>query len=223
MRSPENRIPIRATPEMMKRHHSAHYYAHRVKESLTTRVSKLVCTIFLGLLFLVGIITFILWLSLRPHRPRFHVQQFSIPALAAAAEGFENAQIIYNATVRNSNQNIGIYYDSSAITVFYEDQSIGGAPVLFPFYQEPKNTTVIAGVLGGASLTVTNQRWQQFLAARARGEVVFRLEITSTIRFKISSWDSKRHRVHANCPVGVGPDGLILPAYRDRKCPVYFS
>ncbi|KAL0321158.1 UNVERIFIED_CONTAM: hypothetical protein Sradi_5377300 [Sesamum radiatum] len=224
MRS-NDRIPIQSGPEngrAMRRHHTARYYAHRVKESLTTRVSKLICAIFLFLLFLVGIITFILWLSLRPHRPRFRVEEFSIPALAQGG-GPETAQIIYNATARNANQNMGVYYDTMQLTVFYMDQSIGGMPLLPPFYQEPKNTTIIAGQLGGDALRVTNQLWQQFLADRARGQVVFRLEITSIIRFKISTWDSKRHTMHANCPVGVGPDGFILATYRDKRCPVYFS
>ncbi|KAK6149800.1 hypothetical protein DH2020_017325 [Rehmannia glutinosa] len=224
--SPDTHIPIQSgTPEYrhVKRHHTARYYAHRVKESLSTRVSKLICTIFLTLLFLVGLIAFILWLSLRPHRPRFHVQEFSIPELAQEIIGLENVQIIYSATARNANQNIGIYYDSTQLTVYYEEQSIGGAHLLFPFYQEPKNTTVIAGQLGGTNLTVTSQRWHQFMADLGRGEVAFRLEITSTIRFRIWTWDSKRHKVHANCPVGVGPDGLILPNYKDKRCPVYFS
>ncbi|PIN18679.1 hypothetical protein CDL12_08648 [Handroanthus impetiginosus] len=191
------------------------------RESLTTRISKLICAIFLALLILVGIITFILWLSLRPHRPRFHVQEFSMPSLPQES-GFKNAQIVYNATVRNANQNIGIYYDSMQLTLYYQDQSIGGSQLLFPFYQKPKNTTVIAGELAGRNLTVTSQRWQEFMADLADGEVVFRFDITSTIRFKISTWDSKRHVMHANCPVGIGPDGLILPSYKDKRCPVYF-
>ncbi|KAL3615006.1 hypothetical protein CASFOL_040667 [Castilleja foliolosa] len=209
---PDHQIPLQTTPQdrPIKRHHTARYYVHRVKESLTTRVSKLICSIFLTLLFLVGIITFILWLSLRPHRPRFHVEGFSLPDVG---------QIIYNVTARNSNQNIGVYYDSMQVAVFYEDQSVGGEPVLFPFYQGPKNTTVIAGQLSG----VASERWHQFMAARTRGEAVFRLEVTSVIRFRISSWDSKRHRMHANCPVGVGQDGSLLPSYRVNRCPVYFS
>lgn len=217
-----NQIPIEPTGDdkpVVKRHHS---YAHRVKESLTRRVSKLICAIFLTFFFIVMVVAFILWLSLRPHRPRFHVQEFSIPALAQQG-GFQNAQIIYNVTARDVNQNMGVYYDSMQLTVFYEDQRVGGSPVLFPFYQKPKNTTVIAGELGGATLTVTSQRWQQFMADLGRGEVVFQLHFTSTIRFRIWSWDSKHHKMHVHCPVGVGPDGLILPTYKDRRCPLYFS
>ncbi|KAL8507521.1 hypothetical protein ACS0TY_018170 [Phlomoides rotata] len=204
----ENRIPVQ--DRSLKRHHTARYYVDRVKESLTTRVSKLICAIFLGLLFLVGIITFILWLSLRPHRPRFHIHDFSI----------QESSLTYNLTARNSNSNIGIYYDSMELTLYYhEDQTMGDSPLLYPFYQEPKNTTIIAGQLSAAALKL----WQQVAADRARGEVIFRLEVTSVIRFKISSWDSKRHRMHVNCAVRVGPNSSILPLYKDKKCPVYFG
>lgn len=223
--SPE-RFPVRRDhqePRPIKRHHTAHYYVHRVRESLTTRVSKLICAIFLSLLLLVGIITFILWLSLRPHRPRIRVHEFSVPGLNQAT-GFENARISFNASARNSNHNIGIQYDSVDGSVYYRDQKIGSTPLVSePFYQEPKTTTVIDGSFSGATLTVNSQRWQEFLNDRARGTVVFRLELTSTIRFKVSSWESKRHRMYANCDVDVGPDGLILAISKDKRCPVYFS
>lgn len=220
MNSSSAQIPIHSNPERpIKRHHTPRYYAHRVRESLATRVSKLVCTIFLSLLFIIGIISFILWLSLRPHRPRFHMHDFSIPIA-----GFENAHVNFNVTARNPNQGIGIYYDAMQVALFYDEQSIGSTSLLNPFYQEPKNTTVLAGdLITGSTLTVTNQMWQQIMANLAQGTAVFRLELTSTFRFKISSWDSRHHRMHANCPVGVGTDGLITAQYKDKRCPVYFS
>lgn len=219
------RIPIghASDPGPLKRRHTARYYAHLVHDSLTTRVSKIICTIFLGLLLIIGMVTFILWLSLRPHRPRFHIQEFSVPGLGQAT-GFDNAQISFNATARNSNHNIGIYYDAMDGSLYYRDQQIGSiTQLLQPFYQEPKNTTVVEGVFTGASLTVNSQRWMEFSDDRTRGTVVFRLQLTSTIRFKIWSWQSKRHRMYANCEVSVGPDGLILPISKEKRCPVYFS
>ncbi|XP_041023477.1 NDR1/HIN1-like protein 26 [Juglans microcarpa x Juglans regia] len=206
----------------IKRHHTPREIVHRVRESLTTRVSKMVCAIFLMFLFVLGLTTFILWLSLRPHRPRFHVQEFSIPGLGQAT-AFENAQISFNVTIRNPNEHIGIYYDSMDGSVYYKDQKIGSNQLLFPFYQEPKNTTVVADLLSGEALTVNSQRWTEFMNDRAAGMVVFRLEITSIIRFKISRWSSKHHRAHTNCHVSVGPDGVILPTSRDKRCPVYFT
>lgn len=111
-----------------------------------------------------------------------------------------------------------------ALTVYYhEDQNTGGSPLPSPFYQEPKNTRILSGTLSGAALKTAGELWQQIAADKARGEVIFRLEVSSVIRFKISSWDSKRHRMHANCAVRVGPDGSILPVYKETRCPVYFG
>ncbi|KAG6573210.1 NDR1/HIN1-like protein 13, partial [Cucurbita argyrosperma subsp. argyrosperma] len=225
MHSP-SQLPVHHTntPEHrpIKRHHTARYYVHRVKESLTTRLSKLICAIFLSLLLIVGIITFILWLSLRPHRPRFFIHDFSVPGLGLET-GFENAQIAFNVTARNSNLNIGIYYGSITGSVYYRDQKIGSTPLLDSYYEAPKTTKVLAAVLSGATLNINNERWMEFNNDRSKGTVAFRLEITSTIRFRISTWDSKRHGMHANCDVSVGPDGMILPSSRDVRCPVYFT
>ncbi|KAJ9689599.1 hypothetical protein PVL29_012343 [Vitis rotundifolia] len=210
----------RQTAPPIKRHHTARYYAHRVRESLTTRLSKFICTIFLGLLLVLGVVTFILWLSLRPHRPRFHIHKFSVPNLAEGA-GF--TEITFNVTARNSNQNIGIYYDSMEASIYYKDQRVATTSLLFPFYQEPKNTTVIYKELNGNTITENSERTMELMNDVAKGTVVFGLELTSTIRFKVSTWKTKGHRMHANCDVGVGQDGNILGAYKDKRCPVYFT
>lgn len=212
--------PLQTRP--IKRYNTARHYAHRIHESLTTRVSMFICAVFLGLLLLLGIIAFILWLSLRPHRPRFYIHGFSVPGLGQT-NGFENAKITFNATARDSNQAIGISYGSMNGSVYYSDQLVGSTPLLSPFYQGPKNTTVVYGELSGATLSVNSYRWMQFQDDRADGKVGFRLEITATIRFRLSTWDSKSHRMHANCDVEVGRDGQILASSVNRRCPVYFT
>ncbi|KAI3892917.1 hypothetical protein MKX03_000270 [Papaver bracteatum] len=202
--APNTTIPIQSTPENrqenrpLKRHHTARYYAHRVRESLATRVSKIICSVFLALLLFLGIIAFILWLSLRPHRPRFHMRNFSVSGLNQE-NGLENARIAFDVTARNSNQNIGIFYDAMDGTVFCQEKPVGTTPLLFPFYQSPKNTTWIHGEVGN-----------KFINELGGGKVAFRLELTSTIRFKVSTWDSKRHRMHATCLVEVGQDVILV-------------
>ncbi|KAI4304291.1 hypothetical protein MLD38_039823 [Melastoma candidum] len=217
MRDPDHH-PIRS-----KGHHTTRYYVHRVRESLASRLLKMVCSVFITLLFVLGVVAFVLWLSLQPHRPRFHVHQFSIPSLSQA-DGFENAAISFNVTVRNPNQHIGVYYDALEGAVYYNDQRIGSKSLLiFPFYQPPKNTTVIADTLSGASISIDSQQWARFMDDREQGKATFRLDVTSTIRFKISTWLSKRDRMHATCECRLGGDGLILGSWKDKRCPVYFT
>lgn len=104
---PELPVNRRDQDHPVRRHRSARYYAHWVKESLTTRVSKLICSIILGLLAIVGLITFILWLSLRPHRPRVFLNEFNVPALGNGG-GLQGLTMFSNLsspiTYRNSRK-----------------------------------------------------------------------------------------------------------------------
>ncbi|PSS24713.1 NDR1/HIN1-Like protein [Actinidia chinensis var. chinensis] len=106
------------------------------------------------------------------HRLRFHIRDFSVLGLAQA-NGFKNARVIFNLTVCNANHKIEFYYDAMQVTLYCEDLSIGKTSLLFPFHQEPKNTTVLYGVLSGATLTVNHQRWTEFQRDRRRGVVIF--------------------------------------------------
>lgn len=92
------------------RHHNVSYYAHTVRESHTTWILKLIGSIFLNFLLILGIINFIMWFSLRPHRLRFHIHEFSIPSLSHA-DVFQNDEILFNSTTQKANEHIAIYYD----------------------------------------------------------------------------------------------------------------
>ncbi|XP_043689429.1 NDR1/HIN1-like protein 2 [Telopea speciosissima] len=210
-----------------KRDRRPRYHVQQVRESLTKRVVKCLCGTLLTLLLVVGILGFILWLSLRPHRPRFHSTNFLFPALAQD-NGFDNAQITFNVTIRNPNQNMGVYYYSMEGEVYYREQRIGATPLSlpssFPYYQESKSTIWIPGQLSvPTTLVVNDLRWTELMEDRATGTVWFRLELTSRIRFKISMWESKPHRMHATCHVAVGQDGLILPVSKGKRYTLYFS
>ncbi|MBA0811720.1 hypothetical protein Gohar_003592 [Gossypium harknessii] len=92
-----------------------------------------------------------------------------------------------------------------------------------PFLQGPKTTTTLYGKFCGVKLTVTGKRWPEFINARKQGKVVFRLQITSVIKYKIRTWDANHHKMHVNCDVGVGPKGSILPAWKNKKCHAHFG
>ncbi|XP_010430193.1 PREDICTED: protein YLS9-like [Camelina sativa] len=218
-------LPVRRsnppTPPV-SRHHSASDIVHRVKESLTTRVSKLICGIFLSLLLCLGIVTFILWISLRPHRPRVHISGFSISGLSQS-NGYETSHISFKITARNPNQNVRVYYDSMNGSVYYKEKRVGSTKLTNPFYQDPKNTSLIEGALRGPTMAVNKDRWLEMERDRNQGKIVFRLEVRSVIRFKVYTWHSKSHKMIANCYVEVGWDGMLLSGTKDKKCPVYFT
>ncbi|KMT04021.1 hypothetical protein BVRB_8g187240 [Beta vulgaris subsp. vulgaris] len=211
-----------------QRHHTFRYYAHRVKESLTTRIFKFICTIFLFILFFLGLIAFIVWLSLRPHRPRFHIEDFSIPGLAQAQQTVapESVAVNMNVTIRNPNHKVVYHYDSIQCVIFYQGQIVGGTPLVAePFDQGSKNTTILTTGLGGPILAINTSHWMQMQRDFAAGKVQFRLQITSVIKFEIQSWGktTKKHKLHVNCAAPVGPDGSVLHNLTDKRCPAYYT
>ena len=181
-------------------------YARSVRESLTSRFAKFICSIFLSLLLIAGLILFILWLSLRPHRPRFFLESFTLNQSGSA--------ISFNVTDRNPNQNIGIYYEDMNGSVYYFDQRIAFGPVMFAFYQPPKSTTLIQGQLGSvAGGPVPSQ---------VTGTRSLRFDLSSTIQFKVKIWDTHHHKMHVSCDLVVGANGNLLPQYVNERCPIYF-
>ncbi|KAJ0974753.1 hypothetical protein J5N97_016718 [Dioscorea zingiberensis] len=186
----------------------------RVHDSLTSRVSRFVCAVFLTVLSIVGVIFFILWLALRPHRPHFYLSSLSVPNLDPY-----HSPISFTVSDHNPNHNIGIFCDSIGATVFFNNIEVGSVPSLSePFYQPPLNTTELRGTTagngGGGGPAAGSEP-----PDRVDG---FRVELRAKIRFQLSTWDTHRHKIHANCDAAIGSDGQLLPAYRKKRCSIYF-
>ncbi|EHA8589471.1 NDR1/HIN1-like protein 26 [Cocos nucifera] len=212
---------FRSPVQTQTRSHRHRFSASRVRNSLTTRFAKCICSVFLSLLLFAGVIVFILWLSLR-HRPRFYLSSFSVPAVAQPPPALLNSPISFNVTDRNPNGNIGIYYDVVYGSVYYKGQLVGSGPVLNPFYQPHKNTTVVVGDLIGTAPAAGDALAAALSGDAAAGRVEFRLELKSVIRFRVRTWDTHHHTLHVQCDVVVGSDGNLLAENRGKRCSIYF-
>lgn len=212
-------LPIQARPDPTRnppRHVRTRRYAHLVQESLTSRFAKCVCSIFLSLMLLVGVIFFVLWLSLRPHRPRFYLNSFSLARPGGGSSSSPVAAAAFNVSDRNPNQNVGIYYGDVTGSVYHRDGLVASGHVMDQFYQPSKSTTLMQGQLPAAANATLPS------ADAGTGRVELRFELQSTIRFKVNMWDSRRHNMHVSCDVVVGGDGNLLPEYVNERCSIYF-
>ncbi|KAI9188483.1 hypothetical protein LWI28_021195 [Acer negundo] len=186
---------------------------------------KLMFAIILTPIFALGLIFLVLWLSLRSHNPKFHLQEFSIPGLGQT-NGFQNSHIVFNVTARNPNRRVWIFYNALRGSVYYKDYRVAVEPVLHShYYQGPKNTTVLERVFSGTmtASTVDNQRWLEFKNDLVKGTVMFSLKFTSDVKNRRSVWDTTEHRMRVKCDVGLGPDGSMLHHFRGKRCHVHFK
>ncbi|KAK4439301.1 hypothetical protein Salat_0265000 [Sesamum alatum] len=180
----------------LKRHHSALYYATASKESLTPDLQAHLRHLS-SPSFPCRTHTFVLCSVYVPTAPDFPGSRNSpSPCILSKKTGYLNPKIIYNANRRNANQTL-----------------------------KPKNTTIIAGQLGGAALTVTQERWHSSWRTHlARDRWFFPAsDYVNHSVFKISSWDSKRHKMRANCPVGSRSRMVSVYANLQRTRDWYFT
>ncbi|CAN1319069.1 NDR1/HIN1-like protein 10 [Linum perenne] len=182
------------------------------------RPTKLHVLIGFTILLFIGIIALICYLALRPHKPKFELHDFAIVGLNQANR-FDSTKIFFNVSVKNPNRRLRITYETFTAAVYYRGEQIGLMPSFDSFVEEPENTTYIHHVLTGGVMAGNNgQNLVEVVTDRVKGAVEFRLELKSTVRYRKTILDLRKHRLHPTCRVLVGSDGVLLPSHANKKC-----
>ncbi|KAF8708867.1 hypothetical protein HU200_030259 [Digitaria exilis] len=198
--------------------------ARRTRDSCAAVLANTLCSFLLGVLLVAGVVLFVLWLGLRPHRPRFHIASFSVAGGLDPDSSPAGASLAFNVTDRNPNRHIGIYYDAVHASVHFYDALVASGPAFAAgWYQPNKTTTSITGLLDVLGPTTTDASWPSFSAAVRAGRVPLRLQLTTAIRFRVTNaLHSGRQRMHVSCDLLVGVDGHLLPDSVGAACDRYF-
>ncbi|KAM0912856.1 hypothetical protein ACQ4PT_012545 [Festuca glaucescens] len=191
------------------------------RQSPAIRCLNFLCAVLLTLVLVAGVILFVLWLSLRPHRPKFSLADFSIPNLNRQS-GAANLPLKFTVNEHNPNQKIGIHFDKVDGSVYYGNELIASGPAVNPFYQQPKSDTPVQGELSASGPTPTDPAWPRFAAEVGAGSVGLRLVLTSTVQFQVKLWDTREHHMKVDCEFRVGGDGSLLQEYKNTPCKLYF-
>ncbi|KAF8651253.1 hypothetical protein HU200_063503 [Digitaria exilis] len=186
-----------------------------------TRCTKLLCSAFLTLLLLAGVLVFVVYLAVRPHRPRFHVTAFSATGVASGGPVVVSGQV----SVRNSNRDIAYFFDRFYLSVEYRGEDVAKEQPLTatPLYQPPKTTTPLP--FQGLELTSTaGQDMARDLAeGGGGGRVEMTVKVRSRIRARLAFWGNRHwHPLNVRCQVAVGPDGQLLAEYLQKRCSIDF-
>ncbi|PQQ16212.1 protein NDR1-like [Prunus yedoensis var. nudiflora] len=165
------------------------------------------CRCCFSFIFTLGLTALFMWLSLRTSKPTCKVRSFYIPALNRTLNDTTNKTLYVTLRLENRNKDKGIYYDALNLTFSLPNASKPIATSAVPsFYQghqkkatkdvEPKEVNWTA---------VSNGIYPN-------GTVHFRVDLNTTVRFKIMFWRTKRHRLMVGADVVVnGSGGYVNP------------
>uniref|UniRef100_A0A0E0KVK0 Late embryogenesis abundant protein LEA-2 subgroup domain-containing protein n=1 Tax=Oryza punctata TaxID=4537 RepID=A0A0E0KVK0_ORYPU len=185
-----------------------------------TRCTKLLCSWFLSLLLVAGVLLFVVYLVVRPHRPRFHVAAFTAAGVQSGGPVALSGQL----TVHNPNHDLAFFFDRIFMSVQYRDGEVVEGKDLTggPLYEPPKSTSPVGFEGVAVPAGAATDMMARDAGGGGGGRVAFTVKVRSRIRVRVAFWGSHWHPVHATCDVVVGPDGQLLPEFQQKRCGIDF-
>lgn len=162
-----------------------------------------------GLLIFVSLILLlilIIWLVLRPSKPKFYLQAISIYQLNVTGGGGGTIPNLLTAVLqttlssRNPNDRVGIYFDELRVFATFEGQRITAAAPLAAGYQGHHDVAVWSPYLYGAGVPLAPYLAAALEQDRATGLLLVEVNVEGRLRWKVGTWVSGHYRLQANCP-----------------------
>ncbi|GER51633.1 late embryogenesis abundant protein [Striga asiatica] len=178
----------------------------------------------IGLVVILGTITFIVWLVLRPQLPEFRVDSFSISNFTLGNNSLVSFTSEIRLTARNPNKKMRLAYDHIVAEIFYKSESLSETTVP-PFWQDTRNETSLTANFAAAGSFVERPVADEMNSDRSRsGNVNFNLRMLSRVKFEAKAWRTRRRFLKVFCGdliVGIpsnGRPGVLIG--RPQQCRV---
>ncbi|KAI4334191.1 hypothetical protein L6164_018910 [Bauhinia variegata] len=165
----------------------------------------------LGFIILVLFVIFLIWIILRPTKPRFVLQDATVYAFNVSSTGTvpsptsptpNTLTVTMQVTLsaHNPNDRIGVYYQKLDVYASYRSQQISLATVLPPTYQGHNDFTVWSPFLYGTEVPVSPYVLNALQLDQNAGAVLINVKVNGRIKWKVGTWISGRYHIYVNCP-----------------------
>jgi hypothetical protein len=155
-----------------------------------------------GLIILVLLAVFLVWLILRPTKPRFILQDATIYVFnVSETQPFTlttNMQITVSS--KNRMERVGIYYQKLDIYATYRSQQVTPPTSLPTNYQGHREIAVWSPFLCGESVPVAPGLMLALHQDQNVGAVLLNIKIDGNVKWKVGTWFSGKYHLNVNCP-----------------------
>ncbi|KAJ6853757.1 NDR1/HIN1-like protein 1 [Iris pallida] len=160
--------------------------------------SAIACIVFLVIVVLL--IVLIVFLVLRPHKPKFYLQDATVLSFNLSSPNLLSTYLQVTVSSKNPNNRVGVYYDRLDVYASYMNQQITLPSPIVPHYQGHNDVDVWSPYLRGDAVPIA-----PFLAAalsqdESDGYFFLWIKIDGKLRWKVGSWRSGHYHLFVNCP-----------------------
>ncbi|KAK2996648.1 hypothetical protein RJ639_024270 [Escallonia herrerae] len=168
------------------------------------KLHRRLLTALLAFIIVILFIVLLVWLILRPTKPRFVLQDATVYAFNLSSPNSLTSNLQVTLSSRNPNGRIGIYYDKLDVYATYRSQQITLPTLLPPTYQGHKDVTVWSPFLYGNAVPVAPYLADSLSQDQMAGTVLVHIKVYGRVRWKVGTFISGRYRLYVNCPAYIG-------------------
>lgn len=170
------------------------------------------CRCLCSFILTTGLTALFLWLSLRGSNPKCSIQDFYVPALNLSANSTvrsSNHSIYFDLKLDNGMKDKGVRYDDINLTFYYSPNHTNynnlpiGNYTINRFYQGHGKDTHRKALVETRGVPWANASE----TVSSNGTVVFRLDLSTKVRYKILFWYTKKHKFTVGANVDVNATG----------------
>ncbi|KAF5751697.1 protein YLS9 [Tripterygium wilfordii] len=169
-------------------------------ETKRERLCRRIVSALLAITIIMLIIIFLVWIILRPTKPRFILQDATLYSLNISGPNVLTTSLQVSVSSRNPNERIGIYYEKLDIYASYRNQQITLPTAIPNSYQGHEEITVWSPFLNGESVPVSLYLSIALGQDQNTGHVLVNIKIQGNVKWKVGSWVSGNYRMDVNCP-----------------------
>lgn len=166
------------------------------REKLCRRIFGCILTVIILILLTILIV----WLVLRPAKPRFYLRDVTLTQFNLTAPGFLGVSAQITISSKNPNDRIGIYYDRLDAYAVYKGQQVTVPSALPRGYQGHEDIAVWSPTLYGTAVPVAPYLSDALSQDQSAGVLLVSFRVGGRLRWKVGSWTSGRYHLFVNCP-----------------------
>ncbi|KAK4371699.1 hypothetical protein RND71_007083 [Anisodus tanguticus] len=167
----------------------------------------------------LGVTALILWLSLRTTKPKCSIRDVYVRGLDKSVNSDNNVtrrdkNISFQLNVKNEMKEKGVRYDDITLNFYYgTNTSYPIGNFTFDGFKQGKDKEAFKSGM----IETSNMPWDGATKAVSNGsKAVFRVDVSSRIKYKITFWYTKKHDYFVENKVEIDDTGCkgLVP----RKC-----
>ncbi|CAK9146808.1 unnamed protein product [Ilex paraguariensis] len=153
---------------------------------------------------LLGLLAFILWLTLRPKDPSYTIVDFSVPVPDnGSGQDNQNGSLSYTLEIVNPNRDSDINYNDIFLLFYYNQDTIGEKTITHFHQGKDKTTQIMDHVNANARV------WKALVNAISNKTGDLKVGLMTKIRYRTWGIKSKHHGMNLQGRVPIGSDGKI--------------